>query len=151
MRRSILVFSLLLISSIATRAQVKPVAEYIDQVQALSNRADLKAANDYVDRNHESILREWIAITEINAPSGQEQPRAKYIEGLLRKYHLDDIHYDSAGNLIAVRKGMGRGTVNVFGPPLDTVFQPGLQNKGTGRQRKVFPPGNGEGNPKGEA
>ncbi len=114
MRRSILVLSLFLISSIAIRAQVKPVAEYIDQVQALANRADLKAANDYIDRNHESVLREWIAITEINAPSGQEQPRAKYIEGLLRKYHLDDIHYDSAGNLIAVRKGTGRGPVIVL-------------------------------------
>src|SRR5216110_4072470 len=98
MRRSILLISLLLITTFAARAQVKPVAEYIDQVQALANRADLKTANDYIDRNHESILREWIAITEINAPSGQEQPRAKYIESLLRKYRLDDIHYDSAGN-----------------------------------------------------
>src|SRR5689334_4289523 len=82
MRQSILVISLLVISSIATRAQVKPVAEYVNQVQALASRADLKAANDYIDRNHDAILSEWIAITEINAPSGQEQPRAKYIEGL---------------------------------------------------------------------
>src|SRR5438094_7980241 len=99
MRRSIFVLSLFLINSIALRAQVKPVSEYIDRVQALANRADLKTANDYIDRNHESILREWIAITEINAPSGREQSRAKYIEGLLRKYRLDDIHYDSDGHL----------------------------------------------------
>jgi len=135
MRRSILVISLFLIASTATRAQVKPVTEYIDQVQALANRADLKAANDYVDRNHESILREWIAITEINAPSGQEQPRAKYIESLLRKYHLDDIHYDSAGNLIAVRKGTGRGPVIVFDAHMDTVFQAGLEIKATVRRQ----------------
>jgi hypothetical protein len=87
-----------------TPAQVKTVAEYTDQVQALSNRADLKTASDYIERNHAEILREWIAITEINAPSGHEQERAKYIEGLLRGYHLDDVHYDSAGNLVAVRK-----------------------------------------------
>src|SRR5260370_8352468 len=117
MRRSILVFSLLLISSIAPRAQVKPVAEYIDQVQALVNRVDLKAANDYIDRNHESILREWIAITEINAPSGQEQQRARHIESLLRKYHLDDIHYDSVGNLIAIPNGSGGGPVLSFNAP----------------------------------
>src|SRR5882724_5042806 len=144
MRRSILVFSLLLISSIATRAQVKPVAEYIDQVQALVTRADLKTANDFIDRNHDSILREWIAITEINAPSGREQPRAKYIEGLLRKYRLDDIHYDSAGNLIAVRKGTGRGPLIVFDAHLDTVFQPGLQIKATVRDGKVYAPGIGD-------
>ena len=131
-------------ATIAVRAQVKPVSEYIDQVQALANRADLKTANDYIDRNHESILREWIAITEINAPSGREQPRAKYIEGLLRKYRLDDIHYDSAGNLIAVRKGTGGGPMIVFDAHLDTVFQPGLQIKATIRDGKIYAPGIGD-------
>src|SRR5438552_9316360 len=144
MRRSILITVLVLMATIAVRAQVKPVSEYIDQVQALVNRADLKTANDYIDRNHESILREWIAITEINAPSGQEQPRAKYIEGLLRKYRLDEIHYDSAGNLIAVRKGTGGGPVIVFDAHLDTVFQPGLQIKATIRDGKVYAPGVGD-------
>ena len=131
-------------ATIAVRAQVKPVSEYIDQVQALANRADLKTANDYIDRNHESILREWIAITEINAPSGREQSRAKYIEGLLRKYRLDDIHYDSAGNLIAVRKGTGGGPVIVFDAHMDTVFQPGLQIKATIRDGKIYAPGIGD-------
>ncbi len=125
-------------------AQVKTVAQYIEEVKALSIRPDIKAANDYIDRNHESILREWIAITEINAPSGQEQQRAKYIESLLRKDHLDDIHYDSAGNLIAVRKGAGGSPVIVFDAHLDTVFQPGLQIKATIRDGKIYAPGIGD-------
>ena len=100
MPRTILICcALLVISPVA--AQVKTVAEYTEQVRTLASRADLKAANDYIDRNHAEILREWIAITEINSPSGHEQERAKYIEGLLRTYQLDDVHYDSAGNLIA--------------------------------------------------
>src|SRR5438128_9119351 len=135
---------LLLIIAISTSAQVKTVAQYIEEVKELSNRADLKAANDYIDRNHESILREWIAITEINAPSGQEQQRAKFIENLLRKYHLDDIHYDSAGNLIAVREGTGGGPSIVFDAHMDTVFQPGLQIKATIRDGKVYAPGSGD-------
>jgi tripeptide aminopeptidase len=125
-------------------SQVKTVAEYLNDVNALSNRSDVKAANDYIDQNHESILREWIAITEINAPSGQEQPRAKYIESLLRTYRLDKVHYDSAGNLIAVRKGTGGGPVIVFDAHLDTVFQPGLQIKATVRDGKVYAPGIGD-------
>src|SRR6266542_3338344 len=125
-------------------AQVKTVAQYIEEVKALSIRPDIKAANDYIDRNHESILHEWIAITEINAPSGQEQQRAKYIESLLRKYHLDDVHYDSAGNLIAVRKGTGGGPLIVFDAHMDTVFQPGLQIKATIRDGKVYAPGIGD-------
>ena len=70
--------------AVSASGQVKSVAEYLDEVQKLSARADVKAANDYLDRNKESILREWIAITEINAPSGHEQTRAKYIEKILR-------------------------------------------------------------------
>ncbi|HEX5705051.1 MAG TPA: M20/M25/M40 family metallo-hydrolase [Pyrinomonadaceae bacterium] len=125
-------------------SQTKTVQEYIDQVTTLSNRADVKAANDYIDRNRESILREWIAITEINAPSGHEQPRARYIEKLLRSYQLDEVRYDSAGNLIAVRKGTGGGPRIVFDAHLDTVFQPGLQIKATVRDGKVYAPGVGD-------
>ena len=143
MRNSIFTLVLLAIATTLAPAQVKTVAQYTQQVKALSDRSDMKAANDYIDRNHESILREWIAITEINAPSGQEQQRAKYIESLLRKYHLDDIHYDSAGNLVAVRKGAG-GPVIVFDAHMDTVFQPGLQIKATIRDGKIFAPGIGD-------
>src|SRR6478672_4332948 len=144
MRRRISLLTFILIVCSFTPAQVKTVAEYSDQVQALSNRADLKTASDYIERNHAEILREWIAITEINAPSGHEQERAKYIEGLLRGYHLDDVHYDSAGNLVAVRKGTGGGPVIVFDAHMDTVFQPGLQIKATVREGKVYAPGIGD-------
>src|SRR5687767_10004181 len=125
-------------------SQIKTVQEYIDQVTTLTNRPDVKAANDYIDRNKESILREWIAITEINAPSGHEQTRAKYIEKILRSYNLDEVRYDSAGNLIAVRKGTGGGPRIVFDAHLDTVFQPGLQIKATVRDGKVYAPGVGD-------
>src|ERR1051325_11150032 len=144
MSKLICLLTLTIIAAALTQAQVKTVPEYIDQVMALTNRADVKAADDYIDRNHAEILREWIAITEINAPSGHEQERAKYIESLLRKYKLDDIHYDQAGNLIAVRKGAGRGPVIVFDAHMDTVFQPGLQIKATVREGKVYAPGIGD-------
>ena len=144
MRKSIFLLALLIVGTTAVRSQVKSVAQYIEQVQALANRADVKAANDYISRNRESILREWVAITEINAPSGQEQQRAKYVQSLLRKYHLDDIHYDSTGNLIAVRKGAGGGPVIVFDAHLDTVFQPGLQIKAIIRDGKIYAPGIGD-------
>ena len=144
MRRTLLTILLVLLTATAVHPQVKTVAEYIDQAQAISNLADLKAAADYIDRNHDAILREWISITEINAPSGHEQERAKYIERILRTYHLNDVHYDSVGNLIAVRKGTGGGPVIVFDAHMDTVFQPGLQIKATVREGKVYAPGIGD-------
>ncbi len=144
MRINILSISLLIAFASSISAQVKTVPEYIDEVTAVANRANVKAAYDYIDRDQQNILREWIAITEINAPSGHEQPRAKYIESLLRQYHLDDVHYDSAGNLIAVRKGTAGKPVVVFDAHMDTVFQPGLTIKADVRDGKVYAPGIGD-------
>jgi acetylornithine deacetylase/succinyl-diaminopimelate desuccinylase-like protein len=114
-----------------------------DQVKVIQEDPRTKAAFDYLDKNHEGILREWIAITEINAPSKQEQERAKFIESVLRKHKLD-IRYDSAGNLIATRKGTGGGPVTVFDAHMDTVFQPGLKIKATVRDGRVYAPGIGD-------
>lgn len=133
--RSILVILLLCIS---VSAQTPA-----DQVKTIQDDARVKAAFAHIDDNKDMILREWIAITEINAPSKQEQERAKFIEGLLRKHKLD-IRYDEVGNLIATRKGAGGGPVVVFDAHMDTVFQPGLKIKATVRDGRVYAPGIGD-------
>lgn len=119
-------------------------AEYLDQAKSIQNDPKVKLAFEYIDKNRESILREWIAITEINAPSGREQERARFIEKLLRKHRLQNIRYDAAGNLIAVRKGTVGGPVVVFDAHLDTVFQPGLKIKATIREGRLHAPGVGD-------
>ncbi len=131
-----------LLISVQVPAQVP--TQYLEQAEALLSNSRVKAAHEYIDKNHADILREWIAITEINAPSGHEQERARYVESLLRKYRLQDIRYDSAGNLIAVRKGTGGGPVVVFDAHLDTVFQPGLKIKATVPDGRVYAPGVGD-------
>ena len=123
---------ILLILFIALPAITARSQSLAEQVKTIQDDARVRAAFAYIDQNHDGILREWIAITEINAPSKQEQERAKFIEGLLRKYQLD-IRYDSAGNLIATRKGTDGGPVTDFDAHLDTVFQPGLKIKATVR------------------
>lgn len=133
--RSIL---LILLLSIVVAAQ-SPA----DEVKTIQEDARVKAAMDYIDKDRDAILREWIAITEINAPSKHEQERARYIESLLRKHKLD-IRYDAAGNLIATRKGTGGGPVAVFDAHMDTVFQPGLKIKATLRDGRVYAPGIGD-------
>jgi acetylornithine deacetylase/succinyl-diaminopimelate desuccinylase-like protein len=112
-------------------------------VESIQDDPRVKAALDHIDKNHDAILREWIAITEINAPSKQEQERAKFIESLLRKHKLT-IRYDSAGNLIATRQGTGGGPVTVFDAHMDTVFQPGLKIKAMVRDGRVYAPGIGD-------
>lgn len=139
MLRLITIF--LLVSSVALSQGLSPYAE---QVKTIQTNAAVIRAFEHVDKSHDEILREWIAITEINAPSGQEKERAGYIEQLLRKYKLNNIHYDAAGNLIAVRKGTGGGPTTVFDAHLDTVFQPGLKIKATVKDGRVYAPGVGD-------
>jgi tripeptide aminopeptidase len=114
-----------------------------DEVKTVHEDSRVQAAFAYIDKDKDAILREWIAITEINAPSKHEQERAKFLETLLRKHNLE-IRYDSAGNLIATRKGTVGRPVAVFDAHMDTVFQPGLKIKATVRDGRVYAPGVGD-------
>jgi len=143
MRRPVVTFWFCTLLFALPALVVSQTPPYADQVKAIQDDARVKSANEYIDRNHDSILREWITITEINAPSKQEQERAKYLESLLRKYKVD-VRYDAAGNLIATRKGTGGGPVTVFDAHMDTVFQPGLKIKATIRDGRVYAPGIGD-------
>ncbi|HEX9917654.1 MAG TPA: M20/M25/M40 family metallo-hydrolase, partial [Pyrinomonadaceae bacterium] len=116
----------------------------VEQTRALLNRPAVQTAFAFVDKDRAETLREWIAITEINAPSGKERPRAEYIEKILRGYKLSNVHYDATGNLIAERKGTGGGPRIVFDAHLDTVFQEGLKIKATIRDGRVYAPGVGD-------
>jgi acetylornithine deacetylase/succinyl-diaminopimelate desuccinylase-like protein len=107
-------------------------------------RAEVKRAFDYIDAHRDEILAEWIALTEINAPSGKERERAEAVRKLLASLKLDKVYYDAKGNLIAVRKGTGGGKAVVFDAHLDTVFQEGLKIKAQVRDGKVFAPGVGD-------
>lgn len=138
-----LILFILLILPILSTTVFAQSPSYADQVKAIQDDPRVKAAFDHIDKDRDEILREWIAITEINAPSKQEQERAKFIESLLRRHKLG-IRYDSAGNLIATRKGTGGGPIAVFDAHMDTVFQPGLKIKATVRDGRVYAPGVGD-------
>lgn len=143
MRLIVFILSIPLILSNLSTSVCAQSQSHAEQVKAIQADSRVKAAFDHIDKDRDAILREWIAITEINAPSKQEQERAKFIESLLRKHKLD-IRYDSAGNLIATRKGTGGGPVAVFDAHMDTVFQPGLKIKATVRDGRVYAPGVGD-------
>ncbi|MCA1565983.1 MAG: M20/M25/M40 family metallo-hydrolase [Acidobacteria bacterium] len=116
----------------------------VEQTRALLNRPAVQTAFAFVEKDRAETLREWVAITEINAPSGKERPRAEYIEKILRGYKLSNVHYDATGNLIAERKGTGGGPRVVFDAHLDTVFQEGLKIKATIRDGRIYAPGVGD-------
>src|SRR5262245_10111059 len=118
--------------------------DFTGQVRSLMQRADVTRAFEHVDANRESILSEWIAITEINAPSGKERERAEAVRKLLEQCKLDRIYFDSKGNLVAVRNGTAEGKAVVLDAHLDTVFQEGLKIKAQVRDGKVLATGVGD-------
>jgi len=117
---------------------------YDEQARALLARPELKAAFADVDESHDAILKEWIAITEINAPSGKEAERAAFVENILRGYKSVEVRRDSAGNVVATRKGAGGGPAVVIDAHLDTVFQEGLKIKAELREGRIYAPGVGD-------
>lgn len=114
------------------------------EARQMMERPDVKRAFDHVDAHKDQILAEWIALTEINAPSGKERQRAEAVRAQLQSCKLAKVYYDSKGNLIAIRKGTGGGKPVIFDAHLDTVFQEGLKIKAQIRDGKVFAPGVGD-------
>ncbi|MDT5159171.1 MAG: tripeptide aminopeptidase [Acidobacteriota bacterium] len=117
---------------------------YDEQARALLARPEIRAAFADVERNRDLILKEWITLTEINAPSGKEAVRAAFIEKLLGGYKSLDVRRDSAGNIIATRRGTGGGPSVVIDAHMDTVFQEGLKIKAEMRDGIIYAPGIGD-------
>ncbi len=87
---------------------------------ALAERPDVKQALAFVDERFERQVAEWIAVTEIPAPSTREEKRAAYVKTELEKLGLT-VTIDGIGNVMARRKGTGGGPTVVFAAHLDTV------------------------------
>lgn len=117
---------------------------YDERARDLLASPEIRAAFAHVERSRDEILREWIAITEINAPSGKEGARADYIERLLQNYKTLEVRRDGAGNVVATRRGTGGGPRVVIDAHMDTVFQEGLKIKAEVRGGSVYAPGVGD-------
>ena len=131
-------------SSLCSAVFAQAGAKYDAEVKAVLARPEIQAAFAHVDASRDEILREWIAVTEINAPSGKERERAAFVEKILRRQKSVDVSYDAAGNLVAVRKGTGGGPSVVLDAHLDTVFPEGLKIKAELREGKLYAPGVGD-------
>jgi tripeptide aminopeptidase len=129
-----------------TAAPVKPagVAGLTDEMRTLMQRPDVARATAAVDADHDAIVAQWRTLTEIPAPSAQEGKRADAIEALLRAYGLTDVHRDSAGNVIGVRRGSGGGQRVVFDAHMDTVFPIDTNVTTRIENGKMYAPGVGD-------
>ena len=72
-----------------------------------------------------AIVRVQVAVSEIAAPTGEEQRRAAWIARRFTALGLSDIRSDAAGNVIGRRHGMRTGPAVAVCAHLDTVFPRG--------------------------
>jgi len=89
---------------------------------ALAEDPRVRRALASVEERREPLIAEWIRVTEIPAPSGQEQDRAAYVRAELAKLGVTDIKTDALGNVSAIRKGTEPGPPIVIAAHMDTVF-----------------------------
>jgi tripeptide aminopeptidase len=104
----------------------------------------VRAAQQFVDSDHERIVREIIAINEVPAPPFKEAARGKLLAQMLRESGASAVETDPEGNVLALRKGAGSGPLIVIAAHLDTVFPEGTDVRVRREGNRLIAPGVGD-------
>jgi acetylornithine deacetylase/succinyl-diaminopimelate desuccinylase-like protein len=115
-------------------------------VQKVVRSAGFKAAVADLDRNHDRMVGDIVALTEIAAPPFKEAAKGKAYAALLKGAGLTDVETDAEGNVMGLRRGTGPagGPLVVLAAHLDTVFPEGTGVKVRRDGTKLFAPGVGD-------
>lgn len=84
-----------------------------------------KQAAAFIRTDHDRLVRELVALTEIPAPPFKEARRAAAYLEHLRQLGLRDVEADAEGNVMGLRRGTGGGGLLAVVAHLDTVFPEG--------------------------
>lgn len=114
---------------------------YAEQVQTLIKNKQLTEAFTIIDNLEPITRQEHIALTEVPAPPFKESVRAQYYKKMLEAAGPDKVWIDSAGNVLALRKGKKGGRTVVLDAHLDTVFPEGTDVTVKVKGDTLFAPG----------
>jgi tripeptide aminopeptidase len=114
------------------------------EAASLTARSDVQRAFAWIDADNPRARADLIRLTEIPAPPFNEQARAQAYAAMLREAGADSVWTDSAGNVLALRRGRGEGPRLVLSGHLDTVFPEGTDVSVTQRGDTLFAPGIGD-------
>jgi tripeptide aminopeptidase len=101
------------------------------------------AATAFIRSDQDRFVKELIILAETPSPPFKEQARAAAFAGLLRQSGLAGVETDPEGNVMALRKGAGRGLL-VVNAHLDTVFPEGTDVKVKRQGTRLSAPGVGD-------
>ena len=115
---------LILICNVTSTA----TAQAVDVTRVISS-PKFKAAQAFIDKDHDRFVQEIIQLTEIPAPPFKEQMRGRAYLEMLRQHGLTNVEMDAEGNVMGIRKGLGTGPLVAIAAHLDTVFPEGTNVK----------------------
>jgi acetylornithine deacetylase/succinyl-diaminopimelate desuccinylase-like protein len=100
-------------------------ATALAQLPIPSSSAKVRAALDILKADNAWTLQQQVELTAIPSPPFKESKRGAEFKKRLEALGLKNIRVDTAGNVIAERRGMGNGPTVVIAGHLDTVFPEG--------------------------
>ncbi len=95
------------------------------QLPIPSSNAKVRAALDILKTDNAWTLQQQVELTAIPSPPFKESKRGAEFKKRLEALGLKNIRVDTAGNVIAERRGVGTGPTVVIAGHLDTVFPEG--------------------------
>ncbi len=110
-------------------------------LDSLLARPKVQSALDYAKADQPRCLEQHIRLTEIEAPTYQEQQRAEAFAALLRAEGIEDVHIGKGGNVIGIRRGGKPGPKVLVDAHLDTVFPFGSVSKVQEEDGILYAPG----------
>jgi tripeptide aminopeptidase len=122
------------------RSSVAPHVPRQDRSIALADQPEVRVALDWLDKNLDWITDQQVRLTEIPAPSFQEEKRAEAVRALLAAEGLS-LHGDKMGNVIGELRGSREDEVVLLTAHLDTVFPAGTEVKVKREGTRLVAPG----------
>jgi tripeptide aminopeptidase len=124
----------------AIRSSVVPQVARPTNTPSLAEQTQVRAALDWFGKNLKWINEEQIRLTEIPAPSFQEEKRAAALGELFAAEGLN-VHTDKIGNVIGELSGATEREVVLVAAHLDTVFPAGTEIRAQREGERIVAPG----------
>jgi tripeptide aminopeptidase len=117
---------------------------------ALSITREVMASDAYrravatLAAEHDRTVEDIVALTQVPAPSFQEDARARAFLAMAAAHGLKDLEVDAEGNVAGLRPGIGNGPLVCIAAHLDTVFPAGTDLTVRREGTRLFAPGVGD-------
>jgi tripeptide aminopeptidase len=122
------------------RSSVVPSSPRMARKSVLTDDPQVREALDWLDHNLDWTTAQQIRLTEIPAPSFQEEKRAHAVKEILSAEGLS-VYTDKVGNVIGELRGAQDKEVVLLTAHLDTVFPEGTEIHVTREGDRLLAPG----------